>query len=109
MAAHSAGTRHNALVSAAPITSSDVLVRAERHVTAALGDGLAMMEIDTGTYYLLDEVAAAVWSRLAQPTRVSELMAELRRSYDVATERCEADVLPFLARLRDKGLVRVQE
>ena len=86
-----------------------MLVRAERHVTAALGDGLAMMEIDTGTYYLLDEVAAAVWSRLEEPTRVCDLMAELRRGYDVGAEQCEADVLPFLARLRDKGLVRVQE
>ena len=89
------------------MTRSDVLVRTDRHVAAPLGETLAMMDIDAGTYYLLDDVAATVWSRLEQPTRVTDLVAELRESYDVEAEQCEADLLPFLSRLHEKGLVRV--
>lgn len=90
------------------LATSDVLVRADHHVSAPLGEALAMMDVDAGRYYLLDDVAAAVWARLARPTPVAELLAELQRTYDVEPARCEADVLPFLRRLHEKGLVRVQ-
>lgn len=95
-------------VSRPGIDVTDVLVRSDNHVSAPLGDALAMMDVDAGTYYVLDDVATTVWSRLAQPTRVADLITELRRSYDVDEERCRADVLPFLSRLHEKGLVRVE-
>lgn len=90
------------------LATSDVVVRADHHVSAPLGEALAMMDVDAGTYYLLDDVAAAVWAHLERPIAVTELLAELQRTYDVEAERCAADVLPFLRRLHEKGLVRVQ-
>ncbi|HEX8120477.1 MAG TPA: PqqD family protein [Solirubrobacteraceae bacterium] len=90
------------------ISAADVLVRNDDHVSASLGDALAMMDVDAGTYYVLDEVATTLWSRLAEPTRVEDLLASLQDSYDVEPERCAADVLPFLAQLHERGLVRVQ-
>ena len=95
-------------MSGASISTSDVLVRTDRHVSAPLGESLAMMDIDAGTYYLLDDVAASVWARLAEPTRVDDLLGDLLVQYEVDRDRCEADVLPFLAALRQKGLLRVQ-
>ena len=83
-------------------------MRNDEHVSASLGEALAMMDIDAGTYYVLDDVAATVWSRLAEPTTVADLLAALQSSYDVEAERCEADVLPFLSQLRERGLVHVQ-
>jgi hypothetical protein len=65
-----------------------------------------MMDIDAGKYYLLDDVAAFVWTRLAAPTSVEALVAELCSRYDVSSSRCEADVLPFLTELHQKGLVQ---
>lgn len=94
-------------MSAGLITGSDVVVRTDRHVSAPLGADLAMMDVEAGSFYLFDDVAAAVWSHLAERTRVSDLVAKLGTSFDVDPERCEADLLPFLSRLRDKGLVRV--
>jgi hypothetical protein len=89
------------------VSPTDVLVRNEHHVSAPLGEALAMMDVDAGKYFLLDDVAAAVWSRLAEPVRVADLVAELRQRYDVDPEQCEADLLPFLGLLREKKLVRV--
>ena len=65
-----------------------------------------MMDIDRGKYYLLDDIASFVWTRLASPTSVGDLVAELCSRYDVAPSRCEADILPFLAELHEKGLVQ---
>lgn len=88
------------------IGPSAVLRRTDEHVSAPLEETLVMMDIDAGKYYMLDDVAASVWTRLAEPTRVSELVADLCDRYDVTPERCEADLLPFLRELNEKGLVR---
>lgn len=89
------------------IDRSATLQRSDNHVTAPLEETLVMMDIDSGTYYMLDEVAAFLWERLAEPTPVAGLVASLCDRYDVSSERCEADVLPFLSRLHEKGLVEI--
>ena len=88
------------------IDRSAVLRRTDEHVSAPLEESLVMMDIDAGKYYLLDGVASDVWARLAEPTPVAELIADLCGRYDVTPERCEADVLPFLTQLHEKGLVQ---
>ena len=87
------------------IDRSAVLRRTDDHVSAPLEEWLVMMDIDAGKYYLLDDIASFVWTRLAAPTSVGDLVDELCSRYDVAPDRCEADVLPFLTELREKGLV----
>jgi hypothetical protein len=99
---------HTECLARPEITSSDVVVRTERHVSAPLGDVLTMMDIDAGMYYLLDDVAATVWAQLAQPTAVQDLVVALQRRYDVSADQCQSDVIPFLTQLHEKGLVRVQ-
>jgi hypothetical protein len=88
------------------IERSAVLRRTDDHVSAPLEECLVMMDIDAGTYYLLDDIASFVWNRLATPTPVGDLVAELCSRYDVTASRCEADVLPFLTQLHEKGLVQ---
>jgi hypothetical protein len=88
------------------ITSSDVLVRADRHVSAPIGEQVAMLDVDSGRYYLLDDIATFIWGRLTDPTQVKSLLSALQERYDVSPEQCDADVLRFLSDLHDKGLVR---
>ena len=88
------------------IERSAVLRRTDDHVSAPLEEWLVMMDIDAGKYYLLDDIASFVWTRLAAPTSVADLVDELCSQYDVAPSRCEADVLPFLTELHEKGLVQ---
>ena len=85
---------------------SAILRRTDDHVSAPLEEWLVMMDIDAGKYYLLDDIASFVWTRLAAPTSVGELVDELCSRYDVAPARCEADILPFLTELHEKGLVQ---
>jgi hypothetical protein len=87
------------------IDRSAVLRRTDEHVSAPLDEWLVMMDIDAGKYYMLDDIASFVWTRLAAPTSVADLVDELCSRYDVAPSRCEADVLPFLTELHEKGLV----
>ena len=83
------------------------LLRSDELVSAPLGREIAMLNIDSGSYYILDDVAAFVWERLAQPITLGELCGAVQRRFEVTTARCEADLLPFLQALHDKGLVHI--
>jgi hypothetical protein len=89
------------------ITPDTLLERNPDLVTAPLGDELAMMDVDTGTYFVLDEIAAFIWDQLAEKMTLASLLDALQRHYDVSPERCESDVLPFLLKLHAKQLVRI--
>lgn len=87
------------------IDRSTVLRRTDDHVSAPLAEWLVMMDIDAGKYYMLDDIASVIWTRLAEPTSVTDLVASLCSRYDVPPSRCEAEVLPLLTKLHEKGLV----
>jgi Coenzyme PQQ synthesis protein D (PqqD) len=88
------------------IEPSTVLRRTDDHVSAPLEESLVMMDIDAGKYYLLDDIASFVWERLAAPISLADLVGDLCSRYDVSAAQCQADVLPFLTELHEKGLVR---
>ena len=72
-----------------------------------MGTELAMMDLATGKYLVLDEIATEIWAILEAPQRVEDLIATLQERYDVSPERCETDILALLEDLHDKGLVNV--
>ncbi len=80
--------------------------RVESLAPAPMGDELAMLDLDTGKYFVIDRLGAVIWERLEATVRVADLLAELKVAYDVTPQRCEADVIAFLRQLHDKGLVR---
>ena len=59
-----------------------------------------------GVYYGLDAVGARVWSLLATPRRVSELVSIVTGEFDVAPAQCERDVLALLDELSERRLIR---
>jgi predicted phage gp36 major capsid-like protein len=83
------------------------LCRSEDLVSAPLGREIAMLDIESGSYYILDDVAAFVWERLAAPATLAELCGALQTRFDVTPAQCEADLRPFLQALHEKGLVRI--
>jgi len=83
------------------------VVRTGDLVSAPMGDELAMMDMASGSYFVLDKVAAAIWEAIETPTAVRALCDQLRERYEVPETRCEADVIPFLEKLALKNLVRV--
>jgi hypothetical protein len=89
------------------IDHDSVIVRTGDLVSAPMGDELAMMDMVSGTYFVLDKVAAAIWEAIETPVAVGVLCERLREQFEVAEGRCEADVIPFLEKLALKNLVRV--
>jgi hypothetical protein len=91
------------------IDQNSIIARTGDLVSAPMGEELAMMDMASGKYFVLDKVAAAIWDSIETPTAVGALCRQLRERYDVPEERCEADVIPFLVKLALKNLVLVTD
>jgi hypothetical protein len=74
-----------------------------------LGDEVVMLDVDKGSYHLVDAIGTFVWQQLERPTAVASLIDTLQDRYDVTPERCEDDVLTYLEDLLAKGLIRHSE
>lgn len=84
-----------------------LLVRSDAVVSAPMGEEVAMMDMDTGKYFVMADVAASIWDRLSEPVRPAALCDTLTNLYEVSPEQCRAEVLAFLETAHAKGLVRI--
>lgn len=92
------------------IVSKDMtVVAAKGQVSSDLGGEVAILDLERGTYYGLDEVGTRIWELVQEPTAVSEVQATVVEEYDVEPARAERDVLALLQRLVDEGLVEVHD
>lgn len=85
-------------------TSQTVTAKAD--VTMAdLEDEAVLLNITTGHYFGLNQVGRRIWTLLEQPRQVGDLVDHLAGDYDVPRSDLESDVLAFLGRLHEKGLI----
>jgi hypothetical protein len=69
-------------------------------------DGEAViLNLDSGTYFGLDEVGTRFWQLIEQDGRVDMALARLEAEYDVAAEVLRADVDRLVSTLVEKGLM----
>ena len=74
-------------------------------MTADMNGSAVMMDIMTGKYYNLGEIGGRIWALLEEPMTLTALIKKLTDEYDVSAERCRADMLPFLEKLLERGLL----
>ena len=79
----------------------------DAHVSAPMGDELAMMDLETGKYLVLDRIGTVIWEQLEGEIRVRDLVDGLQARFEVDRKQCETDVLIFLEKLHSRGLLRV--
>ena len=76
-----------------------------KQVAADMGGGeIAMMSVNTGKYYHLNETSARIWQLIETPCRVSDICAALQADYDVDMAECEHEVLSHLSCLVNAGM-----
>ena len=87
------------------MTDTTVLTRREGLMTADMNGSAVMMDIMTGKYYNLGEIGGRIWALLEEPMTLTALIKKLTDEYDVSADRCRADMLPFLEKLLERGLL----
>ena len=87
------------------INSETRISRAIGFVTAPVNNELMMLNVEQGAYYSLDPIAAKIWELIESPSTVQNIVTTLQTRYAVSLEQCQADVLSFLAKLHENGMI----
>jgi Coenzyme PQQ synthesis protein D (PqqD) len=71
-------------------------------------DGEAvLLNLDTGTYFGLNDVATRMWRLMEQLGRLDAVRDAIVGEFDVATVIAERDLVALVVALQEKGLVQV--
>lgn len=77
-------------------------------VSAELGVESAVLDLEGGSYFGLNETASFVWRLLERPRTIDQLLASVMAEYAVDAQSCRAAVGRLLDRLENEGLVLVE-
>ena len=84
-----------------------LIVQAKGNIVSDMDGEKVMLSIKNGKYYNLGEVGGVIWESIQQPKSIDHIIEELKTTYDVTAEQCEADVIPFIEMLRKENLIEL--
>ena len=90
------------------IHPGSVVVASKDQVASDLAGETVLLSMKTARYYGLANVGARIWSLVQEPVTVKSICQTIAREYDVTADRCESDVLTFLEKMAEQGLVEVR-
>ena len=82
--------------------------RATDQVSADLNGDMAILNLETKTYFGLAGVSAFIWQKLEQPTHLAQLTQAIQDEFEVEEMQCKADAAIFLNKLDSLGLLKIQ-
>jgi hypothetical protein len=78
-------------------------------VAANLGEELALLDMEHGTYLGFNATAAHLWRLLDEPRTLDGLCQAMLLEFDVDAARCRSEIEELLGRLAAADMVRVRD
>jgi hypothetical protein len=91
------------------VSERSTVVAVRQQVSSDLGGEIAILDLDGGMYYGLDEVGARIWELVQEPRVVEDVQGLILEEYEVKPEIARRDVLALLQELADRNLVVVRD
>lgn len=89
------------------LSPTTIVKRSERQVAANLDGEVAILDLDKGLYFGLQNVGAHVWETLQEPRSVTEICTSVVAHFEVEPDICRMDVMKFLVELQELGMIEV--
>jgi len=89
------------------VTLADTVKIPERITFRRVRDEMALLNLDTGVYFGLDEVGTRMWELLAEHGRLDLVAQRMEAEYDVPADQLREDLLRLVEELRAKGLAEI--
>jgi hypothetical protein len=90
------------------IPDSATIARNEWVLFSDTGNGVSLMDIDSGNYYHFEKTSARIWELLDKPATLDSLCERLVAEFEVDLDTCRSETAQFIAELREKRLVDLQ-
>lgn len=84
-----------------------VVRRSDTQLSSEMDGETIIMHTGSGSYFTLDPVGTAIWSRIENSVAVGALCKTLMDEYDVDEDTCRRDVVAFLDNLAEQDLLIV--
>ncbi|WP_294955383.1 PqqD family protein [Sulfurovum sp.] len=68
---------------------------------------MVLLDMDSENYFGLDEVGTSIWQAMQKNETLPEVLSVLLEQYDVEEEVLKNDLLVFVQRLEENGLITV--
>jgi hypothetical protein len=92
----------------AQILKSSAVVAAKNQVWCELIGEAVILHLKSGNYYGLNPVGSRIWHLIQEVRTVGAVLETLLEEYDVAPERCEADLFSLLQNLAANELIVIE-
>ncbi len=84
---------------------STVVKRSDNQAFCVLDDEVALLNLDRAHYFGLNDTGAHIWQSLERPRSIADLCDDVLAHFEVAPDVCRQDVLDFLAKMQEAGLI----
>jgi hypothetical protein len=76
---------------------------------AEMGADTGILDIETGTYYMLNEIGTDIWAFLDTPQKYEQIIDKLLTVYDIDYKTCEQETASFIEKMVTKKLIQVED
>lgn len=87
------------------IKGDTILTKSGDLIEASLGESLALMSVESGKYFGMNQVASHIWQELNAEISFEDLIKNLTDKFDVDAQTCADQCRDFLHKLLEKDMV----
>ncbi len=87
------------------IKGDTILTKSGDLIEASLGESLALMSVESGKYFGMNQVASHIWQELNTEISFDDLIKNLTDKFDVDSQTCSDQCRDFLNKLLEKDMV----
>jgi hypothetical protein len=86
----------------------DFVCASANQLSSPIGDDIAILGLDQGTYYGLKDSGVRIWELLQMPIRIGDVHAALVEEFDVDEGVARNDLIEILGQLLDARLIEIR-
>ena len=88
-------------------TDLSIVRRVADQVSCDMAGEAIVLNMKSGVYFGMDQVAALIWNLIEKPRTVGEIRDAIMQEYEVDSDTCEQDLRSFLDHLQSAGLIEI--
>ncbi len=89
------------------VSPNDQAFATSRVLCKDLGDEAVLLDLETETYFGLNQVGSRFWKLLTTAPTIGDALAVIQEEYDVAPHELERDMSALIEDLVERGLLRI--
>lgn len=84
----------------------DTIIKKNKDIdTTDINGDKAMMNLDKGMYYALNNIGSEIWDMIGEAIKVKDIINNLLKEYDIEETKCFLEVKKYLEELNKENLI----